>query len=515
LTSNSEPAAGGQAPTERGRLLGYLKTTLRHGGMYTLGMVLSRIVGFVMIPVYTRILTPGDYGVLEILSLTTDIVSLVAGLGIGMAVTRYYYYYESPEDKGTVVSSAAFLIMGVFGLAGAAGLAGAGFASEALLGSPESAGLVRLAVLGFVLNATMDVPMVYLRARQQSTKVVVIGTVKLIAGLSLNILFVVILRLGVAGVLYTTIITSGLTGAYLLTMVFRETGVRIAPAMVGKLVRYGAPLIVWNIGSFALHYSDRYFLRVYESLTEVGLYSISYKLAMLIPMFISGPFNNIWLPKALEIHQREGPNAVPIQLTILRYFNLALVTTAFGISLFATEALRIATGAAFHGAAGPVPLLALAMVFFSYRSISQIGAIIKERTGQIAISTSVAAVVVIALNFLLIPRWGINGAAVATLGAFGIEFFVMRELSARVYPLRFALPALLTPMVVGCVVWFGAHAVVAPDAPILLSLGVKSLAVVAFLGGLVLTRAMPRDDLRMVGQAARNPLQALRVLRGA
>jgi O-antigen/teichoic acid export membrane protein len=154
------------------------------------------------------------------------------------------------------------------------------------------------------------------------------------------------------------------------------------------------------------------------------------------------------------------------------------------------------------------------MVFFSYRNVSQIGAIIRERSGQIAISTSIAAVAVLVLNFFLIQRWGMFGAAVATLGAFSLEFFVMRELAARVYPMRFSLFTLLTPIVVGTVVWLGIAAVIEPDASMLVSLGVKSLGVLAFFAGLVLTGAVPKEDLRLVGEAVRHPMQALRTLRG-
>jgi O-antigen/teichoic acid export membrane protein len=160
-------------------------------------------------------------------------------------------------------------------------------------------------------------------------------------------------------------------------------------------------------------------------------------------------------------------------------------------------------------------VLALAMVFFGYRSIAQIGLVIRERPSQIAISTSVAAVVILVLNFTLIRTWGMYGAALATLGGFGLEFLVMRALSARVYPLQFGLPTLLTPLAVGGIAWLAAHAVVAPDAPLLLSIGVKSLAVVAYFGGLVITRAIPREDLRAVGTALRHPRRALQLLRGA
>jgi O-antigen/teichoic acid export membrane protein len=97
---------------------------------------------------------------------------------------------------------------------------------------------------------------------------------------------------------------------------------------------------------------------------------------------------------------------------------------------------------AFHDAYAPIPLLALAMVFFGYRQIAQIGVIIKDRPGLVARSTAVAAATVLLLNWLLIPRFGAMGAAAATLGGFGTEFFIMRWFSMREYPLRIEVGAL-------------------------------------------------------------------------
>ena len=516
MSTDSEPQeTAPPAAVDRGRLLGHLKNTIKHGTVYTLGMVLSRLVGFVMIPVYTRVLTPNDYGVLEMLSLTTDVLALLIGLGIGQAVIRYYYRYDSPAEQGAVVSTAAALLLALCALAAAAGIALAGPLGRLLLGTEESTGLVRLSVIGFVLSTTMEVPMAYLRARQRSATVVALSLGRLLAGLGCNVLFVVVLRWGVAGVLVSSIIASGTFGAYMMITTVRETGLRFSTPILRQLISYGAPLVVWDLGSFVLHYSDRYFLRTYASLDAVGLYSLSYKLAMLIPMFVSGPFNAIWIAKALEVDRREGPHAGPILIAILRYFNIVLVTVAFGIALFAEEALRIATGAAFHGAAGPVPVLAVAMVFFSYRSMSQIGSLIKERTRQIAATTALAAVVALALNFLLIPRWGAHGAALATAGSFIVEFFVMRSLSERVYPLRLGLGLLLGPLAMASVVWLATRVVVSPGGPMLVGIAVKLAAVALFGGGLLVAGAVPREDLGLVREAIRQPGNVLRALRRA
>lgn len=502
------------ADGEGSRTRGYLKNTLKHGTIYSLGVVLSRLIGFVMIPVYTRVLTPTDYGVLEILSLTADVFAMLAGMGIGMAVIRYYYYYDSVEDRNSVVSSAAIVTLTIFSLIAITALIFAKPASMLLLGTADSAGLVPLAALNVALGASVEVPLVLMRARQNSFAVVVAGLARLLIGLTLNIVFVVIMRLGVAGVLLSSCIASGAVGGYLLAGLFRETGFRFSMSTTRKLVAFGAPLVIWEIGSFVLHFSDRYFLRIYDSLASVGLYSLSYKLAMLISLFVSGPFTNIWVPKALEIERKEGEGAIPILASIVQYYNLILVTVAVGVALFASDVIRLVTGPEFHSAGRPVPVLALAMVLFGYRGVAQVGALIRERSDLVAKSTTAAAVAVILLNMLLIPRWGVQGAAIATASAFAIEFLLMRRFSMRVYALHISLPTLLQPIVWGVLTILAARFLLAEDAALLPSIAIRTMLFGGYLTSLLFAGPLTANERRAILALVRDPRRLRQAIKG-
>ena len=141
---------------------GYLASTVKHGLVYFLGNVLGRIAGFIMLPVYTRLLTTSDYGVLEILALSTDVLGMLAGLGIQQAVIRYYYQYTSDEDRGAVVSTAAIIMWAVYGVIAVLGLAFSSPISEALLGPGPLAHFVQLAVISFAVSAIGDaMPLLY------------------------------------------------------------------------------------------------------------------------------------------------------------------------------------------------------------------------------------------------------------------------------------------------------------------------------------------------------------------
>lgn len=512
------PQAGDVDTDDGSRARGHLKATAKHGSIYSIGIILSRMIAFVMIPVYTRVLTPADYGVLEILALTTDVVSMLAGFGIGLSVTRTLYLHESEAQQRVVASTAAFLLLAIFGSAALIGVIAAAPISVALLGPSASqgdgAGLLRLALLSMMFGGALEVPFAMLRARQRSTQVVGISLARLGLSVLLNIILVVWLRLGVAGVLWSTLITTGSISTFLLVRLLRENGTAFSRPIARQLAAFGAPLVIWNLASFVLHYSDRYFLRVFVSLEMVGLYSLSYKLAMLLSMLVSGPFSDVWIPKSLEIDKSEGEKAKPILRTIIGYYNLVLVAAGLGIALFAGDVIRLITGKQFHAAAGTVPILVLAMVFFGYRSIGQLGAMIRGRSDLIAAGTAVAAVVVTGLNYLLIPRWGVTGAAVATLAAFALEFGVMQALSARVYGPVAGAGRLLVPVGLAIASFAASEALIPADASLVLRLALKTVTFGCFALGLLLVGAIGATERQFLVSILRDPRGALVKLKG-
>jgi O-antigen/teichoic acid export membrane protein len=493
----------------------YLRSTLKHGSVYGIGVILSRLIGFLMLPIYTRLLAPADYGVLEILSMTIDLLAFLTAMGLTAAVTRYFYFYEGSEDRKAVVSSAMVVLIGVFFFVTAVILPFAPNLANLLLGDRTHTNLVRLALVVFFLGSLIEIPFVYLRAKQASSQVVGYSLLRLVLTLTLNIVFVVVMRWGIRGVLLSSIISSAIIGVILFTITVRETGLVVRWPIVARMARYGAPLIVLNLGSFALHNADRYYLRAYASLTEVGIYALAYKLAMLISVLVSGPFNQIWVPKALEIERAEGSGAVPVLKEILSYYNLALVAAAFGVAVFGEVVVRVVAGVEFAAAARPIPVLCVAMVLFSSRLMSQTGAMIRERSDLIAWSTGVATAAVIVLNFLLIPRFGVMGAAWATVAAFAIEYALMSALSARVYTPLVTLPGLIRPWIAACAAFGLVRLVVPGGSPVALvaASGVLGTAVFALL--LVWTGAVSPEQRALIVRGLRDPAGGLRALRGS
>lgn len=100
----------------------HARSTAKHSAVYLIGTALSRVAGLIMLPLYTRVLSTREYGVMELLGFTTDIISMLVGLGIGTAVTRHYYRYDNDDERRAVIGSAAVMLLAMFVAVGAVGM---------------------------------------------------------------------------------------------------------------------------------------------------------------------------------------------------------------------------------------------------------------------------------------------------------------------------------------------------------------------------------------------------------
>ncbi|UCC80211.1 MAG: flippase [Candidatus Zixiibacteriota bacterium] len=407
----------------------------RHSVIYVAGTILSRAISFILLPIYTRYLTPSDYGVVGLISMTCDVIAMIIGVGITAAVLRFYSEKESPEEKKRVISTAliggsAFFII-VFGLTS--------FFSKSfsilIFGEATYTYYMQIAFITMIFYAFIEVPLAFLRADARSVEFVIINLVKLIIQFSLNVWFIVFLGYGVLGILYSSLISFVLISIYLLASTVKECGFGFSRSIFRELLQYGYPLILADLGAFVLTFSDRYFLRAYQNLTEVGLYSLGYKLGMLLSFLLIAPFHQHWAAEMFQVDKREDRKEV-----FVRVFTMISITSLifiFTLSVYIKEIIRIISAPEYLQAYTVVPFICVAYYFNGMMEYVQLGSLIRKKTKYVAYSTTIAAVSNIILNFLLIPPFGIYGAGVSTIISFYIRFIIVYKLSQKVYPLSY------------------------------------------------------------------------------
>ncbi len=415
-------SAGGPGPS-------FLRTFV----IYGLGTVGQRLVGLLLIPVYTRLLSPADYGVLALLGVFAAVYANVADFGISASIFRFYIR-EQDEDGRRQVLSACLNIVALAAVPSLFVSAVSPGISRVLLADPKLWFLVVLSTARCWLDLLIRIPMAPIRSRQESGLYVRINLFLTSVTLALSLLLVVVLRMGVLGVVLAQTVTNGGAAIWLLIRYLPRPLPRTKRAMTESILRYGIPFVPSGLSQFILRLADRYILRLFEPMAAVGLYSLGYRLGEGIST-AGEAFWAAWLPFAFRTAREEGGRRRLAEVGGT-WFGM-IIAMAVLLSLFSLEILRILTPPAFHGAARVVPVVAIGLALFSFYPVAEISLRITGRTGRIPVVNGLAAVVNLALNFILIPRMHILGAAWATALAYGVQFAGILWLGHRSFPLPF------------------------------------------------------------------------------
>lgn len=490
------------------------RTSIRRLGrdtmIYGVGVVLSRAVSFFMLPVYTRFLTPSDYGVLQLLDMTVDIASIlfVAGMTAGMGL--FYYQSESDAQRGRIVRTAFALEVTLALVAGVTIMVAAPLIWRHGLQGAGSPFLVRLAGANFAMQALASAPLGLLQLRQLSHRVVAISLGKLVGQLSLNIVFIVIFRYGVAGILFSSLIVNTVMGLGLSVWLIHTTDGHPSWEVVRRLRRFGFPYQLSAAGAFILAFGDRFFLQASHGAAAVGLYGLAYQFGFLLYQLSASPLLSAWNPQRLQMltapsHIRDARNARGFF-----YFNLILVTVATGIGVFVRPVIGIMTTAPFHSAAFLVPIILAAYVVGAWMDGVKFGIDVSERTMYFTYANWIGVAVIMVLYALLIPPLGGIGAAVATFVAFTVRFGLVYHWAQRLSPMQYDWPPVLRLVAIGAAAVGTATAAPLTDT---VSLSAVGAALIALYSLLVWGLVLQSDDRRLLRRYAFAPREALALFR--
>ena len=472
-------------------------TVGRHTLIYGLGLLLQRVVSFVMLPVYTRYLTPADYGIMGLIEMTLDVIAVLAGAQVAVGIFRFYHKVDTDRERDSVVSTAMLCLgLSYLGVAAVSFLA-APFLSDLIFGSDVHTTLIRLASASLFFTSLTIVPLAYARVRDRSVLFVVANLVKLALALTLNLIALVVLELGILGVFVSNLLASAVVGLWLAGWVFRSVGLRFSREATRDLLRYGAPLVATHLALFIVTFADRYFIQAVAEESAVGIYSLAYQFGFLLAALGFAPFEAVWAPKRFEIAKRSDRDEVLSQG--FEFLNILLLTVGVGIALFVSDVIHIMTTPAFYSAASLTPIILFAYIFQAWAGTQDLGIMIREKTEYLTVANWIAALVALVGYATLVPRYLGVGAALATVASLFTRWALTYVFSQRLWyvryhwgpPLRLLMVALLAS---GVGLYF-------PRMSLVASVASKSLLLVGYAVVAWFWALSPGARLQLAGMA--------------
>jgi O-antigen/teichoic acid export membrane protein len=279
-----------------------------------------------------------------------------------------------------------------------------------ILGVPQADFYFSITMVTFMCSFPIEIGLALMRAQNRPSYYAAASLFRLFSGVVLNVITIVVLRMGVLGMLISALITSLLLVLYMTWYVLKGVSFRVDLHTARKLVRYSLPLLISGFAIFLINSADRLVLRHFVSLDEVGLYALAYRLGMLVS-YVYTPIELYWSSQMfLALKHSDGHTGYARAAT---YVMLILTVVTLGLSIFARPALAIAVPT-FQASAKYVPWVALACLIRAVAAFCRSAIYVEGKTRLEARVTVISAMACVAGYALLIPRFGSWGAIAAT-----------------------------------------------------------------------------------------------------
>ncbi len=446
-------------PEKRLQMFASLKRLVKHSAVYGIGHILSRAIGFLLLPLYTNYLSPASLGVSAIVFLYLALLTILYTYGLDAAFLRYYILSEAREEQERLFST-AFLTVFITSCAFSIwGYLNAGFLADKILianaksllsqisdpaaldvAFKEAPTYFKLSSGILFFDALSILPFLVLRAKERSTLFVSLKLVNVIINLLLNILLVAKLGLGVKGIFMANFVSSGITFLTTLPIVLGYLKPLYSLQEIKRLLAFGLPYIPSTLSVVLMDLVDRFILKEIKGYEILGIYHANYKIAMFMALLVAA-FRFAWHPFFLSTSKE--PQAKEIFAKVLSYFMLACAFVYVCLSLFVDDLVKIKFGSIYligkeyWAGLGVVPVVMLAYILYGAYLNFLVGIYLKKKTGYLPFITGAGLALNIAGNLLLIPRYGMYGAAWATVASYLLMALLLFGVGEKLYPVRY------------------------------------------------------------------------------
>lgn len=466
--------------------------------IYGLGDVAIQLVNFLLLRVYVQYLSKEDYGVLALLGSVEAITKLFFRWGVDGSFMRFWY--DCPDDRARQRLSSTLLIflLVVNGVLLVVAAAAAPMFSGWLGGGHYALALQLVLLNTFAIGFTF-IPFHVLRMEKRAREFSLLAFARSSSTLVLRLILVVGLGYGVMGVVAADLAVTAVLLAAMAPMfaplvrpVFSRTTLREALA-------FGLPRVPHGFAQQVMAVGDKFVLTRFVSLDALGVYAMGVSVGLIQKVFLAA-FEYAWAPFYYATVREPGAQRIFSAVTTYGVAVLALMTA--GLSAIAADLLTVVTHGQYTAAAGVVAWTSLGVLFQGVYLMTSIGLNITRQTKYYPVATAIAAASNIALNFVLIPRYGIMGAAYANGIAYALQAVIAFYFSQRFYPVAYESGRLLRVVIAATLAYVAAAAL--PAMPPLAGVIARGTTVVALMAaGLWIGGFLQAEELAVLERVTR------------
>jgi O-antigen/teichoic acid export membrane protein len=425
-----------------------LKEIFKHSIVYGLTSSLQSLLGFILLPLLTKYYTTEVFGVYSIILLINAFASAIFYLGASSALGRYYFEEESEEYKRQIIttsflitlSGAILLILLAFTLSG--------YLSLWLFDTWKYATAVKLGLIGSAFGFLLTIMTVLLRYQKKSKMFLIVS----ITGFLLNFLitYTCLTRLGqeLLSPLYGALLGNLFCFLILLTIYMRSFTLMLHKAQFRMIFIFGVQIALSSLLFYILEWADRLIIKDLLNLSDVGIYSLGYRLGSVLNIMFVLPFSLIWGPVRMEYLKNKNNNEFITK--VVSYYSIIGLFFVFLGFLFGEEVMAFFfKNKAYGDAAKIFPLIMLSILFAGYQNIIDLGIYIKGKLYYLTFICIGAICFNLTLNYFFIPVFGYMAAAFVNLATYIFSSSLIYIISNKYYEIHVEWTRIFFPILFG------------------------------------------------------------------
>ena len=408
-------------------MTGYLRRLATTGAAYTASSILSKLIAVALLPLYTRHLSPDDYGAAEVLIVGVIATSIVIRLGIIEALLRFYYARSEDPRRVVATGFASLFWTATAGLAIALPLAGP--ISELVLDRSEP-GLARIAIFGLWVFTMYEFMLALFRLDERAKAFLAFTVSNVLVTIPVTVWLVVFEDEGARGLLLGQYATGAAFLVVLLLAQRRRLSLIPDFALLRRMLRFGFPTMPAELSLYSLNFIDRLLLVRLAGLADAGLYALSVKFAQAVNVLVKG-FQLAWPPLAYSI--RDDDEARRAYAVIVTWFVVVCAFFVAGLWLLSRWIVRLLAAPEYFASYEAIGLVSTGVMLYALYLVL---VVVLGRTGRTEFNfpaTAVGTAANIGLNLALIPSLGIVGAGIALVASYAIVLVLMYVFTQRLF----------------------------------------------------------------------------------
>lgn len=411
----------------------------KDAAIYGLSSIVGRFLNFLLVPFYTNYLLPSEYGVIANLYAYIAFAAVVYGCGMESAYMRFVASLEIGDKKQNFSTPFASLFVTSL-LLSLLIHAFSGDLAELIGVEPAQQILVRYAGWILFFDTMLIIPYASLRMGQQAKTFAAFRVLSILINVLLNIVLIVGLGMKADGVLIANLLASAVTFLFLLYRTRPQITLQFSMPLYRELLKFGLPYVPAGLSGIAIQVIDRPILKALTNDATVGVYQANYRLGILM-MLVVGMFDYAWRPFFL-IHAKDE-DAKELFSKVFTYFLTAMLFVFLAVSIFIDDLVRVRIfgGYFFHpdywGGVSIVPWILFAYIFTGAYVNFVVGIYLEKKSSYLPYVSGAGALVNVGANLLLIPSYGMLGAAYATVLSYVVMAVGIYFASQRFYYVRY------------------------------------------------------------------------------